>query len=103
MSSEDLKDLLAKMSADYKRALPAKFAELDVIRATLTTANLERLRHELHTLVGTAKTLGLPAVTDAARALEEFFEPYFAGESIHGDGNEFRMERLFDALKQSIK
>ena len=55
MSSEAFKLIFAEMSADYRRSLPEKFAELDGLCTGLTPDSLLQLQRALHTLVGTAK------------------------------------------------
>lgn len=101
MTSEAFNSLFAEISAEYRRGLPEKFAEIDGLCSVWTTDNLVKLQRELHTLVGTGKTMGLPAVTDAARAAETFLEPYFAEHKAPPAAELAKFSRLLDALKQS--
>ena len=83
-SQRDFQAFLDLQRADYKRALPEKMAQLRALWAAVAAddaaaqspAELERL---VHTLAGTAGTLGFRDVGLAARALELLLEQ--AGES----------------------
>lgn len=106
MTPEVFKQQLEALSADYRRRLPEKFAKLDNLWDALTSgsstpARIVDLQRELHTLVGTAKTLGVPAVTETARAAETFLEPFCARCMIPGPTEQIEFCRLLKALKQS--
>src|SRR5512140_2013182 len=106
MTSEAFKRQFEALSADYRRRLPEKFAKLDNLwhalkSGSLAPARLVDLQRELHSLVGTAKTLGVPAVTESARIAESFIEPFSAQGMIPGAAEQIEFERLLDALKLS--
>lgn len=69
---------LEQQRADYQRALPEKIARIVALWETIAgggdtvvPVELERL---VHTLAGTAGTLGFPQVGAAAKVLELLFE-----------------------------
>jgi chemotaxis protein histidine kinase CheA len=101
MTSDAFNSMLAELSAEYRRGLPEKFAEIDRLCSAWSPDDLVKLQRELHTLVGTGKTMGLPAVTDAARAAETFLEPYFAEQKAPPAGELAKFNQLLDALKQA--
>lgn len=106
MTSEAFKQQFEALSADYRRRLPEKFAKLDNLwhalkSGSLAPARMVDLQRELHTLVGTAKTLGVPAVTESARVAESFLEPFTAQCAIPGPAEQIEFDLLLDALKQS--
>ena len=101
---EALAQLIAEAAAEYRRTLPGKLAEIEALwleatQGALSGERYAELRRLIHTLAGSAKTFGLPAVSEAARALELAISP--------GDcpgSPEVRVAQargLFDALKQS--
>ncbi|MDI1272907.1 Hpt domain-containing protein [Polaromonas sp.] len=75
---QDFQKFLDQQRADYRRALPEKIAHIRSLwnavasgDETAPRAELERL---VHTLAGTAGTLGFHAVGAAAKALELLLE-----------------------------
>lgn len=75
---QDFQKFLDQQRADYQRALPEKMAHIRALwnavaggDETAPQAELERL---VHTLAGTAGTLGFHEVGAAARALELLLE-----------------------------
>jgi HPt (histidine-containing phosphotransfer) domain-containing protein len=63
--------------AEYRRELPRKLGRL---QEHFAAGRLGELRRELHALAGSAGTFGLPEVSKAARAAEDYLEA--------GGGNE---------------
>lgn len=77
---EAMQRMLAEMRAEYRNALPAKLLEIenlwrDVAGSVEPAEKFHELRRLAHTLAGSAKTFGLPGVTETARALEEALAP----------------------------
>lgn len=62
---------LDALLAEYRRGLKARLAKLHELFAA---QRLRELQRELHTLAGSAGTFGLPEVSAAARAAEEYLE-----------------------------
>jgi HPt (histidine-containing phosphotransfer) domain-containing protein len=108
MTSEAFKRHFEKASADYRRRLPSKLAELDTLWDALTSgsvlpAKMVSLQRELHTLAGTAQTMGFPAVTHAARAAESFLEQYAVLGALPGPAAQSEFRTLLDALKRAAE
>ncbi len=106
MAADDFKRYFEELSADYRRGLPAKMAELDslwnaLIAGAVLPSRMQDLKRELHTLVGAAKTMGVPEVTDAARVAESFLEPYFERGVVPEAADQAHFRQLLDALMQS--
>lgn len=102
MSEEDdFARELAELGAAYRTGLAAKLAHLEALRGGLESGRLpaERvgeLQRELHSIAGSAKTFGLPAVTDAARAGERFLDSC-SGAGL-GQAEHERLRQLLAAL-----
>ena len=64
-------DPYAELRAQYRASLPARLARLERLCAEHGRGELRR---ELHSLVGSGETFGLPEVTLAARAAEALLE-----------------------------
>jgi HPt (histidine-containing phosphotransfer) domain-containing protein len=62
---------LDALLAEYRRALPQTLARID---AHAAAGRFDEARSALHMLAGNAGTFGLPRVSVAARAAEEFLE-----------------------------
>ena len=108
MTSEAFKRHFEKVSADYRRRLPQKLAELDdlwnnVMTGALPPERIVHLQHELHTLAGTAETLGVPDVTSAARAAESFLDSFVTRNETPGPAAEADFKQLLQALKQAAQ
>ena len=104
---EALARLLAEAGAEYRRTLPGRIEEIEVLwlakaKGTLSEEKLEELRRLIHTIAGSARTFGLPAVSEAARALEMAISSSDEGPAgtMPEEGVE-RANKLFEALKRS--
>jgi HPt (histidine-containing phosphotransfer) domain-containing protein len=81
MEPEAFQQYLAALSAEYRASLSEKLGHIEHMWVTLCAGStaagpMAALHRELHTLAGSAKTFGLPEVSEAARAAEYFIEPY---------------------------
>jgi chemotaxis protein histidine kinase CheA len=79
--ADELAAELAKLSAEYRVTLATRLDALEELAAALAggpddAAGLKELRRALHTIAGSAKTFGLPAVSEAARAGEALLDPW---------------------------
>ena len=106
MSTDAFEQEMASLRAEYRRDLPATLVEAQSLWRELATgcARPERLidlQRELHSIAGSAKTFGLPQVTERAREAEEFLEPFRAAGIMPGAAEQARFERLLDALQRS--
>ena len=103
---EALARLLAEAGAEYRRTLPGKLAEIEVlwlakVEGTLSAEKFRELQRLVHTIAGSAKTLGLPAVSEAARTLEEAISSADGpAASMPADRVE-EARKLVEALKRS--
>jgi HPt (histidine-containing phosphotransfer) domain-containing protein len=106
MDADELKRQMAALSANHRRGLPAKLERIDALWQVLSSgaADIEaggELLRALHTIAGSAKTFGMPAFGDAARAAENFFEPFCAGGAMPQATDREAFGHLLDALRQS--
>ena len=72
---QELQQALQALAVHYAAELPAKIAEIEsrmqsLLGGNLDSADLRLLHRQLHSLHGSAKTFGFPAVSEAARELE---------------------------------
>ncbi len=87
---------LARVAADFRRELPARLARaqallracVDAPVGTSRQADLEALVLLLHALAGTAGTLGMEAVGDAAREAERAAQALGQGAGEPGGWND---------------
>ncbi len=105
-NSEAFKQYFAELSADYRLQLPAQISALemlwnDVTGGTASSDQIAKLQRELHTLVGTAQTMGMPKVTEAARAAETCLESLCPNGVLSDRAGLEELGRLLAALKQS--
>lgn len=97
--------MLAEMTAEYRSALPEKLSHIVSLWKELTSGDwsptkCEELHRGAHTIAGAAKTFGLPAVSAAARSLEEALEPL--GGSGKADSDDLRrIGALVEALRNA--
>lgn len=99
---------LAALNAEYRAKLALRLAALDVLAMELASgpadsARLNDLRRELHTIAGSAKTFGLPAVTDAARPAERFLDPWCDSGRMPGAAEWATFRTLLAALREAAK
>jgi len=82
--ADELAAELARLSAEYRVTLARRLDALDAILVALSAEQagadqLQELRRVLHSIAGSARTFGLPAVSEAARAGEALIAPWFDG------------------------
>lgn len=71
---DDIRQQLRAVQESYRASLPDKLARLEVLWHLLQAENELQASYEefyrlLHTMAGSAETLGYPALTQAARAM----------------------------------
>jgi HPt (histidine-containing phosphotransfer) domain-containing protein len=102
---EDFQKFLDQQRADYRRALPEKMAHIRALWTsvagddTALPAELERL---VHTLAGTAGTLGFREVGAAARALELLLEQAAPAGQVPLPPQRAEIALAVDALQASL-
>jgi HPt (histidine-containing phosphotransfer) domain-containing protein len=107
MTSEAFKQVLEELGAEFRDSLPVRLSEVQQVWSVVAAGPesavppMELLRF-LHSLAGSAKTFGLPAVTDAAKAAENFLEPFCTQCNSMSAMQREEFERLLAALKQSV-
>ncbi len=106
MDPETFKKYLSALSADYRATLAEKLLHIDQMWKELTAGStahgpMTTLHRELHTLAGSAKTFGLPAVSEAARVAEHFIEPYALVDALPAAPKLIEFENLLVALRES--
>ena len=103
MSIEAFRQQLETLAADYRRTLPRKLDEIELLWRELAagagSARLKELERALHTLAGTAKTMGAPGVSEAAAAAESFIAPYGRRGKLPPVAQRDRFEKLLQALR----
>jgi len=72
---QELQQALQALAVHYAAELPAKIAEIEsrmqsLLGGNADSADLRLLHRQLHSLHGSAKTFGFPAVSESARELE---------------------------------
>jgi HPt (histidine-containing phosphotransfer) domain-containing protein len=98
--NESLERELKELRADYRAGLPARLARL---RALLADAGgMGALRRELHKIAGSAKTFGLPAATEAARAAEAYLLARSDPDAAPSAAERAQLAALLDKLAQAI-
>src|SRR5689334_23286805 len=99
MASDEFARALEQLAREYRAALPQK---LEAIAAHSRFAVEEpplALREALHMLAGSAKTFGLGALTQAARAAETFLDSFCDRGTPLAAGERAELERLLDAVR----
>jgi HPt (histidine-containing phosphotransfer) domain-containing protein len=103
---EAMDQLLKKMTADFGQALSGRVGEIEavwgeLIRGTPAAGKLAALQRLVHTLAGSAKLFGMPAVSEAARAVELALASVEARASCMTEEDAVHVGRLLEALRQS--
>ena len=106
MTVEAFKQQLAALGAEYRRTLPAKLDEIDALWRNLASgaaapARLVDLQRALHTIAGTARTLGVAGVSEAAAAAEAAVEPHAGRGKLPPAAGRKKLEDLLAALRAS--
>lgn len=106
MDPETFKKYLSALSADYRATLTEKLMHIDQMWKELTAGStafgpMTTLHRELHTLAGSAKTFGLPEVSEAARVAEHFIEPYTMVGALPAAPKLVEFENLLAALREA--
>jgi HPt (histidine-containing phosphotransfer) domain-containing protein len=104
--ADDLAAALAELAAEYRTNLTSRLDALEALTAELAAGQgdagrIQDLRRELHTIAGSAKTFGLPAVTDAARAGEHVLDPLCDAGKAPGVAEWAALKTLLEALRQA--
>ena len=106
MTSAAFQRALDELSAEYRKGLASRLAEIETLWRSLLgesppPGTIVTLNRELHSIAGSAKTFGLPEVTEAARAAELMLEPFCARGEIPGSEDREHFRRLLNALART--
>lgn len=106
MSNEAFSKYLEALSAEYRATLPQKFAEIDALWAGLAggsepPARMRELQRLLHTIAGSAKTFGLPALSASARTAESFLETWCEPAALPAAPGCAEFDALLASMRQS--
>lgn len=106
--ADDLAAALAALAIEYRTKLAPRLDALEVLAAALAggqgdSDDLRELHRGLHTIAGSAKTFGLPTVTDAARAGEAFLDPWRDAATPPGAAEWAELKTLLAALRKAAE
>lgn len=106
--ADELAAELARLSAEYRATLARRLDALDAIAAALAggsadAAGLQELRRALHSISGSAKTFGLPAASDAARAGEALLNPWCEGRETPATADLAGLKAILSALRKAAE
>ena len=97
---------MALLRAEYRRDLPAALLGVeslwrDLAAGSVPPERLMELQRRLHSIAGSAKTFGLPQLTESAREAEDFLEPFGAAGTLPAAAERAQFECLLHALKRA--
>jgi chemotaxis protein histidine kinase CheA len=105
-ADDDLKRELEAISAEYRASLPQRLSDIDAAWSAIKRGEgdgesvLVVLRN-LHSMAGSALTFGLPELTTAARAAEDWIEPYHERSEVPPAGEHAGFEPLLAAVRHA--
>jgi HPt (histidine-containing phosphotransfer) domain-containing protein len=97
-----------ELAIEYRVNLLAKLARIEALRGKLAgssapVAHVAELLRDLHSIAGSAQAFGMPAVSDAARAAEQYVADHCNGApAAPGAAQWARLRTLLDALEKSL-
>jgi len=106
--AENLAAELARLSAEYRVTLARRLDALDAIAVALSAnragaEELRELHRALHSISGSARTFGLPAVSEAARAGEALLDPWCDGRVTPQAEDWAALTDILSALREAAK
>jgi HPt (histidine-containing phosphotransfer) domain-containing protein len=106
MASDDIGSELEAFNADYRRSLPQRVGELDALWADLrhgpvTRERMHLLLRRLHAIAGSAGTFGLPRLSEAGAAAEDFIGPFCERACLPDRAERERFEILLAEVRQA--
>ena len=105
-SDDDLSRALQEFNADYRRSLPERMRNIDALwssvkRGEAEADDLYQLMRALHSIAGTGRTFGMPALSAAAAAAEDWLDPYCRKKEQPAAPMYVDFEPLLGAVKQA--
>ena len=106
--ADELAAELAKLNAEYRVTLARRLDALDALAVALGAGRagadgLRELRRALHSISGSAKTFGLPSVSEAARTGEALIAPWCDGRETPQAEDWVALKDLLCALRKAAK
>ncbi|MBX3650831.1 MAG: Hpt domain-containing protein [Burkholderiales bacterium] len=106
MSDDELRRMLAAVSAEFRAGMPARLATIDalwgrILRGDETSTALDELVRALHVIAGSAGTFGAEAFGRAAAAAEAALDPYRDSRQLPNAAAQAEIAQLLEALHQS--
>ena len=103
---DDLARELEALSAEYRASLPQRLSDIDaawsaVKRGEGDAESVRVVLRNLHSMAGSALTFGLPKLTEAARAAEDWIEPYHERAEVPPGSAHAAFEPLLAAVRQA--
>lgn len=103
MSDEELRRLMAAVSAEFRSVLPARIAAVDalweqIVRGENAAQGMRELMRAVHALAGSAETFGCTKVGQAAAAAESALEPH-SETAVLREADLAEIARRLDALR----
>jgi HPt (histidine-containing phosphotransfer) domain-containing protein len=100
------RDAIRALADGYIASLPAKLDEIDRAWVALTDRQWSEeagrdLHRAVHSIAGSARVFGLPAVGEAARAVEHALEPLLANTTRPGDADLQAVARVIRQLRDA--
>lgn len=97
-----------ELAAEYRQSLIATVAQIRALLSSLTPGpeaadHLREAYRVLHSIRGAAKTFGLPAAGDTARAAQDLLESHCASGTLPADGDRNRLDGLLDRLEREAR
>lgn len=102
----ELQAMLKTLSDGYAAKLPEKFAQIEQQWRQLSEdrwdeEGFRELHRMVHSLTGSGKTYGFPAVSEAARNLETCFVQITESKAAPDEEQRKRVRDLLDELRQT--
>ena len=106
MASDGLGDELAEFNAEYRRSMPERLREIDVLWSELRLGDVSRERmhallRALHSIAGSATTFGMPSLSEAAAAAEAWVEPCYERGALPKESRRAELDVLLTDLRRA--
>lgn len=104
--NEALERELEALRAEYRASLAPRLARLEALLEDTAgagcAARFSELRREVHKIAGSAKTFGLPQVSEAAFALESYLQAHANPGFVPDPGERSELKLLLERLARAI-
>ena len=105
-ADDDLSRELQALSVEYRASLPQRLHDIDaawsaVRRGVGDAESVRTVLRNLHSMAGSARTFGMPDLTTAAAAAEDWIEPYHERAELPPGSAHDAFEPLLAAVRQA--